>query len=128
MFDSIEVPVSPSHAPNLELGPLEEFGSLEIADQEALVARLFTGYAAPLSWGPWVQVAAHGGVVSYTISYQAIGNTLVHGAVNYYSSSGWRTDVFRDSTTIRTGNAWAAVKVCFHGNPLGSAVRGQINP
>lgn len=122
-----KTPEAPSDSPNTEIGPVEEFKTLKL-DVEALLARQFAGYAGPLSWGPWVQIASHGGVVSYDISYSVIGDTLVHGSVNYYGAGGWRTDVFRDSTRITTGNAWAVVKVCFHGNPFGSAIHGRVNP
>lgn len=129
MDENERTPEPPSTAPNLEVGPIAEYSTLdeEIRTHRA-ARRLFAAYAGPLTWGPWVEVAAHGGVVTYKIDYSAVGSTLVHGAVNYYSSNGWRTDVFRNSITITTGNAWAVVKVCFHGNPFGSAVNGSINP
>ncbi|HEY0074538.1 MAG TPA: hypothetical protein VGB77_10575 [Abditibacteriaceae bacterium] len=122
------LPEAPEDAPNVEVGPLEEYKTLGPMDVEVEMLRRFAGYAGPLRWGPWVEVARHGGVVNYNISYSAVGDTLVHGTVSYYSSSGWKSQVFRDSISITTGNAWATVKVCFHGNPLGSAVNGTINP
>jgi hypothetical protein len=42
-----------------------------------VVPRQFAGYAAPMTWGPDVTVASHLGVVTYTISYEAVGDTLV---------------------------------------------------
>jgi hypothetical protein len=128
MGDDRSAPTPPSNPPNCTIGPSAEFDSLGVMRREELHGRLFTAWAAPLSWGPWVQVAAHGGAATFDIAYEVIGDTLVLGTVNYYSPSGWRTEVFRDSVSIQTGDAWAAVNVCFQGNPLGSTIRGQVDP
>lgn len=127
MKDEKELPKAPENAPNIEMGAVRQFPK-EHVEIDAQLTRQFAAYAAPLSWGPWAQIASHGGVVTYNIGYRAIGDTLVHGAVNYYGPNGWVTQVFRDSISIRTGNAWANVLVCFHGNPFGSTVHGTINP
>jgi hypothetical protein len=121
-----EAPNAPAAAFSLEVGPLEEFPRDSIEPRE-IVSVPFTIYAVPLSWGQWVQVITHNGVVSYDIAYRAVRrDTVVHGCVYYYSSSGAKKEVFRDSIRITTGNWWASVYVCFYGNPYGSAVNGTI--
>jgi hypothetical protein len=126
-----EAPNAPEAVLSVEAGPVEAFPRDSI-EPEALALRQFAAYAGPSSWGSWVQVATHNGVASYNIAYRAaVGGTVVYGAVNYYASSyggsGPRTEVFKDSTTITTGNAWGNVFVSFHGNPSGSAVNGTIS-
>lgn len=122
---STEETPAPTPPPAVELGPMEEFQKLQTTEVSTL-SRTFNAYAGPNVWGPWVQIAAHGGSVGYSISYEAVGSTLVIGAVYYYGSGGWVTQQFRDSISIRTGNVWATVHVCFRGTPFGSAVRGII--
>lgn len=119
----MEIPAPPMDAPNSQL----PVGSIS-AEAANAATRMFTGYAPPMSWGPWVEVGAHGGPASFSISYEAIGDTMVYGTVNYYSRNGWVTEFFKDSVTVLTGNAWAAVKVCFYGSPLGSTVTGYVDP
>lgn len=114
----------PTTAPDREIGPLAEFRS----EDKSVLTRMFSAYANPGSWGGWVQIAAHGGRVSYAIDYRAIGDTFVTAAVNYYGPNGWVRQIFHGSISFTTGNAWAAIHVCFHGNPLGSTVEGTVNP
>lgn len=94
-------------------------------------ARNFIGYAGPLLWGPSVTVATHIGSVTYTIEYNAVGDTVVMGRVTYWKGSGAGrkvTEEFRDSTTITTSNSVATVECEFKGVPLGSTVEGTCNP
>jgi hypothetical protein len=94
-------------------------------------SRTFTAFAAPLTWGPDVTVASNIGVVTYTISYGAVGSTLVLGRVTYFKGTGGGrqvTEEFRDETTITTANAVANVVCAFKGVVTGSAVNGTITP
>lgn len=111
---------------DIEIGPIEQY-STELG-AEGLAPRRFSGWAPPLTWGPWVHVASNGGRVTYDISYQPVGDTVVHALVNYHNGSEWVRTRFDNSIRITTGNVWATVYVCFAGNPLGSTVHGQINP
>lgn len=89
----------------------------------------FNAYAPPMIYGPAVRVASHIGSVTYTITYSAIGNTLVEGQVTYYEGSGGGkkvTKTFYDSVTITTSNSVANVECAFKGIPLGSAVEGTV--
>lgn len=100
-------------------------------ESQAFQARAFVGYAAPNVWGPSVTVATHLGVVTYTIEYEAVGDTLVLGQVTYWKGPGAGrkvTEQFRDSTTITTANAVATVDCEFKGIPLGSTVNGTCVP
>jgi hypothetical protein len=93
--------------------------------------RTLTGYAAPSTWGPDVTVASHIGSISFTISYEAVGDTLVKGRVTYWKGEGGGSQVkeeFFDETTIRTSNSVANVLCDFQGIPLGSAVNIYVDP
>jgi len=91
------------------------------------VTKTFTAYAAPMMWGPWTTIQSHGGSIAFAISYSAIGDTLVMGKVKYFKAKDTQVEEeFRDETTIRTGDVWANVEVCFKGVPLGSTVNGEI--
>jgi len=116
----------PPHAS--EVGPIEEFINLDKKKDSALLSRQFSAYAPPSAWGSWVQVASHGGVISYNISYEPVGNTNVLGSVNYQGAGGQVSQQFNDSIDITTGNVWANVFVCFRGAPLGTAVTVTISP
>lgn len=89
----------------------------------------FNAYAGPSTWGPWTQIAAHGGPVTYTITAKPVGSTVIVGRVKYFGRDGKQhIETFRGSTTITTGNSWATVRVSFKGIPTGSAVEGTISP
>jgi hypothetical protein len=109
-------------------GPLEELAKLQSDKDSLLLTRRFQAYAPPSAWGSWVQIASHGGIFNFSISYEAIGNTNAIGAVFYYGSNGKVTQQFNGSIDITTGNVWANVFVCFRGAPLGTAIQGTINP
>jgi hypothetical protein len=97
----------------------------------ALHKRSFTADALPNVWGPAVVVGNAIGVVTYTIEYAAVGGTLVMGRVTFFEGAGGGKRVqreFRDSITITTANAVAAVECQFKGIPLGSAVDGFVEP
>jgi len=49
---------------------------------------ILSAYAAPSFWGPSVTVASHIGSVSYSIAYEAVGETLVLGRVRYWKGAG----------------------------------------
>jgi hypothetical protein len=94
-------------------------------------ARAFVAYAAPNTWGPDVNVASHIGVVTFTIAYEAVGDTLVLGRVTYFKgpNGGSKvTEEFRDETTITTSNSVANITCDFKGIPFGSAVNGTVTP
>jgi len=96
-----------------------------------LALRTFAAYAAPMIWGPDVVVASHIGSATFTISYEAVGDTLVMGRVTYYKGddAGQKvTEEFRDETTITTSNSVANVVCDFKGIPTGSAVNGTVTP
>lgn len=111
-------------------------GAKNLLEEDAKTGRLrgrrpFSAWAAPMAWGPEVTVANHIGVVTYNISYKAVGNSIVLGRVTYYKGPGNQGRVreqFRDETTITTSKSIATVIVEFLGNPLGSAVEGSISP
>lgn len=99
--------------------------------ERPLAARNFVAYAAPMTWGPDVTVASHLGSVTYKITYEAVGETLVIGRVIYYKGPGGGekvTEEFRNETTITTSNSAANVVCDFKGVPTGSAVNGTVNP
>ena len=82
-------------------------------------------------WGPDTNVASHIGSVTFTITYDAVGDTLVMGRVTYYKGADAGqlvTEEFRDETTITTSNSVANVVCCFKGIPTGSAVNGTVTP
>jgi hypothetical protein len=91
----------------------------------------FNAYAPPDLWGAWVTIGSHLGSVTFDISYEALGETLVVGRVRYWKGIGPGGQVieeFRDSTTITTSNSGANVEVSFKGIPTGSPVQGMISP
>jgi hypothetical protein len=97
----------------------------------AAASRTFAAYAAPMIWGPDANVGSHLGSVTFTITYEAVGDTLVMGRVTYYKGEGAGqlvTEEFRDETTITTSNSVANVICNFRGIPTGSAVNGTITP
>jgi hypothetical protein len=96
---------------------------------ELKMSRDFHAYAGPSIWGDWVSVADHLGVVTYNITAEAVGNTVLRSRVRYFSAPDHQVvDEFGDSVTITTGNVVASVEVSFKGVPLGSAVDGTIEP
>lgn len=106
-----------------EVGPLSDH-----PNQAHEKSGTFSAYAPPFSWGPWVQIATHGGAVNYHIEYSVLGDTTVRGAVSYISANGKVTEQFIDSVNIRTGNVWGTVHVCFYASATGSAIQGTISP
>ena len=119
----------------VHLGPgadsiLKSAVSVRTADAN-LLSRDFTGDAPPMIWGPDVTVASHIGSVTFTITYEAVGDTLVLGRVTYYKGAGAGSKVieeFRDETTITTSDSVANVLCDFKGVPTGSAVTGTVTP
>lgn len=85
-------------------------------------------YAAPAGkFGPDLALRAHLGKATYTISYKAVGKTLVLGEVDYYNEAGKLvTEPFNGTITIKTGNVVAQPKVRFKGIPTGSAVNVTV--
>ena len=105
--------------------------SIKVEQLERPLLRQFAAYAPPMTWGPDVTVASHIGSVTYTISYEAVGDTLVLGRVIYYKgdNGGQKvTEEFTDQTTITTADAVANVLCDFKGIPTGSAVNGTVTP
>ena len=91
--------------------------------------RLFSAYAGPSTWGPWVTVAEHLGVVTYAITASAVSDTILRNRVRYYRAANDQVIKEWDSSvSITTGNVVAGVEVCFMGLPTGSPVDGTIQP
>lgn len=100
-------------------------------ENQVQVQSRLSGYAAPMIWGPDVVIGSHIGSVTYTISYEAVGDTVVLGRVTYFKGSGSGskvTEEFRDETTITTSNSVATVVCDFKGIPTGSAVNIDVTP
>jgi hypothetical protein len=99
----------------------------EVEKEMLLQWRLFDAWAPPIAWGPWYHIAAHGGILTYTIEFEQTGDTMVKGQVQYYNN-GQKIQTLFSGDSITTGNVWANVYVRFYGNPLGSHVRVRIKP
>jgi hypothetical protein len=86
-------------------------------------------YAPPNVFGPWVQVGAHSGAASFSISASPVGSTAIVGEVRYYGADGrLRIEPFYGPKSIQTCNCYGTVQVRFKGVPLGSAVDVYVNP
>lgn len=95
------------------------------------MARIFSAYAPPLTFGSKVEVASHLGSVSYTISYEPVGSAIVLGRVHYYKNGAGEektTESLPSGATITTANVVANIEVDFKGAATGSNVRVTINP
>ena len=95
------------------------------------MARIFSAYAPPLTYGSKVEVASHLGSVSYTISYEPVGSAIVLGRVHYYKNGAGEektTESLSSGATITTANVVANVEVDFKGAATGSNVRVTIDP
>ena len=95
------------------------------------MARIFSAYAPPLTYGSKVEVASHLGSVSYTISYEPVGSAIVLGRVHYYNNCAGEektTESLSSGATITTANVVANVEVDFKGAATGSNVRVTIDP
>ncbi len=97
--------------------------------------RTFHVYAPPMYWGDWQTIASHfTGDVSYEIKAWAIGDTQLKCQVRYFKGEGAGEQVIEDfydgdyhKITV-CDNCAANVEVRFKGVPLGTAVKGMINP
>ena len=79
-------------------------------------------YAPPMIYGPWRQIAAHGGPVAFDISVTPVGDTQIVGEVRYTNRTGEKTvDRFIGDVSIRTGNVWDKIEVRLKGVPTGSS-------
>jgi|GEM_PF-7108094 len=94
------------------------------------MTRAFAAYAPPLSWGAPLEIASHLGSITYTITYSAVGSTLVVGQVSYFKPGNEEkvTESIASGGSITTDNVVANVEISFKGTPTGSAVNGTINP
>lgn len=92
--------------------------------------RIISAYAPPLTYGAKVVVASHLGSVSYTISYEPVGDAIVLGRVHHFSSSNGEksTEALPSGATITTADVVANVEVDFKGAATGSSVRVMIDP
>jgi hypothetical protein len=82
-------------------------------------------------WGAWQTIASHSSSVTYEISYEPVGDTVVVAQVQYWKGSGGGSQVVEDfskETSITTSESIANVNVRFKGVVTGSAVDGEINP
>lgn len=79
-------------------------------------------YAGPNVFGPWSVVASHIGRVTYKISVEPIGDTVVVGEVRYFDrNNGTVTEGFYKEVEIQAGNSVANVEVRLKGTPFGSS-------
>jgi hypothetical protein len=93
------------------------------------MSRQFAAYAGPSTWGAWVNIADHLGVVKYRITGQAVGDTVLRSRVRYFKGPNNQViEEWADSVSITTGDVVASVEVSFMGIPTGSAVNGTISP
>lgn len=92
--------------------------------------KAFAAYAAPLQYGPKVDVASHLGTVSLKISYSAVSAAIVLGRIHYFKPGQDEkvTESLSSGTTITTADVAANVEVDFQGVVTGSAVSGTIEP
>jgi len=87
----------------------------------------YVAYAPPSTWGEWVVVAEHLGIVEYTITAEPIGDTVIRCAVRYYVAANDQiTSEWREEVSITTGNVAAKVEVRFMGVPTGRVVNGTV--
>lgn len=89
----------------------------------------FSAYALPNIWGPWVNIASHTASVSFKISADPVGSTVLRCRVRYFKGKGGGSQIieeFIDNVTITTSNSVAIIEVSFMGIPTGSAVDGTI--
>jgi hypothetical protein len=86
-------------------------------------------YAAPNVFGPWETVANHGGSITFTISVEPIGDTVVTGEVRYYGENNSRVvEGFFQKTTITTSNSYGIVEVRLKGTPSGASCWVDVTP
>lgn len=91
------------------------------------MAKEFSAYAPPLIWGAWQTIESHVGSISFTIRYSAVGDVQVLGKVRYSREVGKHAEQeFNEEIKITTAAAYDNIEVAFKGNPLGSAVNGEI--
>jgi hypothetical protein len=93
----------------------------------AAQARLYKASAPPMTWGPWLEVGGAAGPVTFRISYEAEGDTMVKGQVSYPTDDGMRVVEFMDSITVRTCDCYGPIEVRFKGVPLGSSVMVSVH-
>ncbi|TBA03105.1 hypothetical protein [Rhizobium ruizarguesonis] len=127
---TVEIPVFLGSNYTAILKDAEERHRSMLSGSEHALRKL-VGYAPPMVWGPEVTVASHIGSVTFNISYEAVGDTLVIGRVIYFKGedSGKQvTEEFKDDTTITTSDSVANVRCQFKGIPTGSAVDITCDP
>jgi hypothetical protein len=91
--------------------------------------RIYSAYAGPSAWGPWITIGSHIGVADFKITANPVGATLLKCRVRYYQTSITQViEEWIDSVFITCGNCVASVEVSFMGIPTGSAVDGTVNP
>jgi hypothetical protein len=111
------------------LGLVTVFAVLFGTGQTARAVDRFDAYAGPCIFGPTYNLRAHIGAAPYTISYQAIGKTVVTGEVTFIDVFGKQVTVpFNGTISFRTGNFVGVPKVRFKGVPFGSAVKVTVSP
>lgn len=82
------------------------------------------GQAPPVLWGPWREVASHGGAVTFTITEEPEGAMMLRSRVRYHKDEGEVVDEFICKTTLGIGNVCANVESSFKGEPHCTAVDG----
>jgi len=87
-------------------------------------------YAPPDQFGDWTTVANPLGRVSYTITVEPIGDTLITGEVRYFGEGDIipRVDSFSQEVSIQTGDSVATVDVHLKGTPTGSSCWVDVTP
>lgn len=92
---------------------------------------IYQAYAPPMIWGPWVTVASHLGSVTYKITSEPVGDTVLECKIRYFKGPGGGTQVeerWVKDVTITTSDSVANVEVSFKGVPTGSKVEGTVSP
>ena len=97
------------------------------------MARDIDMYAPPQStgWSAWHTILNHLGTVVVDIDCSPTGSTQIYGQVRYWKGNGGGsqvTEMFIESTQIRTAQCVATVEIRLQGNPFGSQVRVTVNP
>jgi hypothetical protein len=88
-----------------------------------------TAQAGPNVWGPKLNIRSHLGKATYTVSYKAVGNTLVVGEITYWQTKDRQvTKEFNGSITFTTADVSGTPTVRFKGIPLGSVVNVSVGP
>ncbi len=72
--------------------------------------RLYSAYAGPSTWGPWITVGSNIGVASFKITAEPVGDTLLRCKVRYYkTATNQVVEEWLDEVNVSCGNCIANV-------------------